>query len=272
MLVARDLTQRYHGLKVLDTVSFEVAAGEIFGYVGANGCGKSTTVRILVGLQEPTRGVTLIDGIAHTDDPIAYKTIVGYVPEEAAVYRHLTATEYLQLIARLRGIDRPTARERIGALLDALNLSNAAHLLLSEFSKGMRQRVVLSGALLHNPKVLVLDEPFSGLDLSGAQFVRSALTALARTGTAIFCSSHRLDMVESLCHRVALVDHGRLVACDTPSAIRKTFSATSLSDALGLVLNTDDETRAGEAMVEALALGASTRLGRGTGSLRAGAR
>jgi ABC-2 type transport system ATP-binding protein len=255
MLVARDLTQRYHGLKVLDAVSFDVREGEIFGYVGANGSGKSTTVRILAGLQEPTRGTTLVHGLSHAEDPIGYKTLIGYVPEEAAVYRHLTAREYLRLITCLRLMDEAVATGRIDSLLDALGLSAASHLLLSEFSKGMRQRVVLAGALMHNPRVLVLDEPFSGLDLNGAQFVRSALTALAASGTAIFCSSHRLDLVESLCHRVALLDAGRIVACDTPANIRSTFAAASLSDAIAQVLNTDDDRRAGEAMVEALGLG-----------------
>jgi ABC-2 type transport system ATP-binding protein len=211
MLRARGLTKRYAGLLALDRVSFDLHPGEIVGYLGPNGSGKSTTVNLVVGLLEPTAGSISLDGIVASDDPIAYKRRIGYVPEEPSLYAHLTAFEYLTLVGRLRRLAQPTLEARIPALLQILQLHDSRYKSMTAFSKGMRQRVLIAAALLHNPDLLVLDEPFSGLDVNAGLLLRTLLRLLAHQGRMIFFSTHRFDMVEKLCSRVIVLSAGRVV-------------------------------------------------------------
>jgi ABC-2 type transport system ATP-binding protein len=211
MLQARSLTKRYGGLLALDRVSFELHPGEIVGYLGPNGSGKSTTVNIVVGLLEPTLGSVSLRGVLASDDPVAYKRRIGYVPEEPSLYAHLTAFEYLMLVGRLRRLPAPTLDARIRALLQLLQLHDSRYKSMTAFSKGMRQRVLIAAALLHNPDLLVLDEPFSGLDVNAGLLLRTLLRLLAREGRMIFFSTHRFDMVEKLCSRVIVLSAGRIV-------------------------------------------------------------
>jgi ABC-2 type transport system ATP-binding protein len=211
MLRARGLTKRYAGLLALDRVSFDLHPGEIVGYLGPNGSGKSTTVNLVVGLLEPTAGSIALDGIVASDDPIAYKRRIGYVPEEPSLYAHLTAFEYLTLVGRLRRLAQPTLEARIPALLQILQLHDSRYKSMTAFSKGMRQRVLIAAALLHNPDLLVLDEPFSGLDVNAGLLLRTLLRLLAHQGRMIFFSTHRFDMVEKLCSRVIVLSAGRVV-------------------------------------------------------------
>ena len=212
MLHARDLTKRYGGLLALNRVSFEVQPGEIVGYLGPNGSGKSTTVNIVVGLLEPDGGKISLDGITLEDDPVEYKRRIGYVPEEPFLYTHLTAAEYLTLVGRLRGLPARVLQTRIAGLLELLQLHDSRYKTMRAFSKGMRQRVLLAAALLHNPKLLVLDEPFSGLDVNAGLLFRTLLTLLAAEGRMVLFSTHRFDMVEKLCSRVVMLSSGRVVA------------------------------------------------------------
>jgi ABC-2 type transport system ATP-binding protein len=211
MLRARGLTKRYAGLLALDRVSFDLHPGEIVGYLGPNGSGKSTTVNLVVGLLEPTAGSISLDGIVVSDDPIAYKRRIGYVPEEPSLYAHLTAFEYLTLVGRLRRLAQPTLEARIPVLLQILQLHDSRYKSMTAFSKGMRQRVLIAAALLHNPDLLVLDEPFSGLDVNAGLLLRTLLRLLAHQGRMIFFSTHRFDMVEKLCSRVIVLSAGRVV-------------------------------------------------------------
>jgi ABC-2 type transport system ATP-binding protein len=212
MLEARGLTKRYGGLLALDKVSFQLKRGEIVGYLGPNGSGKSTTVNIVVGLLEPSAGTIALDGKTMSEDPRAYKARIGYVPEEPYLYTHLTATEYLTLVGRLRDIPDATLETKIAKLLTLFQLHDSRYNTMAAYSKGMRQRVLLAAALMHNPDLLVLDEPFSGLDVNAGLLFRVLLTLLAADGRMIFFSTHRFDMVEKLCSRVVILSSGRMVA------------------------------------------------------------
>jgi ABC-2 type transport system ATP-binding protein len=239
MLQARGLTKRYGGLLALDRVSFDLHPGEIVGYLGPNGSGKSTTVNLVVGLLEPSAGSISLDGIQASASPIEYKRRIGYVPEEPTLYTHLTAHEYLMLVGRLRRLPSHVLDARIPALLQHLQLEDARYKTMTAFSKGMRQRVLVAAALLHNPSLLVLDEPFSGLDVNAGLLLRTLLRLLASEGRMIFFSTHRFDMVEKLCSRVIVLSSGRVVlerrvadfAREGPDSLEDTFvRATAQAD------------------------------------------
>ena len=212
MLEARTLTKRYDGLLAVDKVSFSVNRGEVVGYLGPNGSGKSTTVNMVVGLLEPSSGDIFIDGRSRSDDPIAYKEQIGYVPEEPYLYTHLTATEYLTLVGRLRGMQASLLDRKVAEMLRLFLLWDSRYSTMAAYSKGMRQRVLLAAALLHNPQLLVLDEPFSGLDVNAAMLFRSLISMFAASGRMILFSTHRFDMVEKVCSRAVILSHGRLAA------------------------------------------------------------
>ncbi len=226
MLEARGLTKRYGGLLALDQVSFQLQRGEIVGYLGPNGSGKSTTVNIVVGLLEPSAGTIALDDRTLSEDPIAYKQKIGYVPEEPYLYTHLTATEYLTLVGRLRGIRKAVLEHRIARLLTLFQLHDSRYSMMAAYSKGMRQRVLLAAALMHNPDLLVLDEPFSGLDVNAGLLFRALLALLAADRRMILFSTHRFDMVEKLCSRVVILSSGRLVAQHQMATLRAGGSPT----------------------------------------------
>lgn len=226
MLEVRGLTRRYGGLLAVDRVSFTCAPGEVLGYLGPNGSGKSTTIRMVVGLLEPDAGSVSLSGVSLADTPIAFKRRVGYVPEEPQLYSHLTAMEYLLLVGSLRGLEGVACRDTAERLLSLFGLHDARYGAMTTFSKGMRQRVLLSAALLHDPELLVLDEPFSGLDVSADLLFRTFLQALAREGRMILFSSHRLDVVEKVCERVVILHKGHVVADGRVSDLRNDRTPT----------------------------------------------
>jgi ABC-2 type transport system ATP-binding protein len=228
MLDVRHLTKRYGGVTAVNDVSFQVRPGEVLGYLGPNGSGKSTTVKMITGLMPPTSGTIAFYGDDIADDIVAYKAQVGYVPEEAHVYTYLTGPEYLRLTGRLRGIDETPLERKIATFLQIFGLDADRHAPLTAFSKGMRQKVLLSAALLHNPKVVVLDEPVSGLDVSTALVLRGVVQSLARDGRIIFYSSHELDTVERISTRVIILNHGRVVADDSAERLRALTHEASL--------------------------------------------
>jgi ABC-2 type transport system ATP-binding protein len=239
VLAARGLTKRYDGFLALDKVDFDVRRGEIVGYLGPNGSGKSTTVNLVVGLIEPSGGSIAIDGRSLAENPVAYKRGIGYVPEEPYLYTHLTATEYLTLVGRLRGIPSQTLHTRVMKLLQLFLLYDSRYVTMRAYSKGMRQRVLLGAALLHNPELLVLDEPFSGLDVAAGMLFRSLLTLLAAEGRMILFSTHRFDMVEKLCSRVVILSAGRIVA-EQRIAVSETRCLSALEELFVKATNQDD--------------------------------
>ena len=251
MLQARGLTKRYGGLLALDRVSFDLSRGEIVGYLGPNGSGKSTTVNLVVGLLEPSAGSISLDGVRLADDPVAYKRRVGYVPEEPYLYTHLTAAEYLMLVGRLRGIRERPLEEKITRLLRLLQLHDSRYKTMSAYSKGMRQRVLLAAALLHNPDLLVLDEPFSGLDVNAGLLFRALLRLLAAQGKMILFSTHRFDMVEKLCSRVVILSAGRVVAEERVTNLDRT-GAASLEEIFSRVTDQPDYTPLAEQILETI--------------------
>ena len=227
MFEARALTKRYSGLLAVDQVSFIIRRGEILGYLGPNGSGKSSTINMIVGLVEASDGSMYLDGVNVSVDSTAFKRRIGYVPEEPDLYTHLTAAEYLRLVGRLRGLPNVHLEDRILTLLRLFSLIDSRYGAMSTFSKGMRQRVLLAAALMHNPDLLVLDEPFSGLDVSAALLFQTLLRMFARQGKMVLFSSHRFDVVEKICSRVVILHHGRVVAESTIAELRESGVAPS---------------------------------------------
>jgi ABC-2 type transport system ATP-binding protein len=251
MLQARGLTKRYGGLLALDKVSFELHPGEIVGYLGPNGSGKSTTVNLVVGLLEPSAGAISLNGISLSDDPVLYKRHIGYVPEEPYLYTHLTAGEYLTLVGRMRRIGETGLERRVSKLLHLFQLHDSRYRTMSAYSKGMRQRVLLAAALLHNPDLLVLDEPFSGLDVNAGLLFRALLVLLATRGKMVLFSTHRFDMVEKLCSRVVILSAGRLVAEERLSDMERS-DARSLEDIFVRVTEQPDYTPVAQQILDAI--------------------
>lgn len=238
---ARGLTKRYGAFLALDHVDFQIRPGEILGYLGPNGSGKSTTVNLVVGLIEPSAGSLWLDGLRMLEDPVRYKRRIGYVPEEPHLYTHMTAPEYLMLVGRLRGLTEPVLNEKVPEFLRLLSLWESRYSTMAAYSKGMRQRVLLAAALLHNPDLLVLDEPFSGLDVPAGLLFRTLLRLFAAGDRMVLFSTHRFDMVEQLCSRVVILSAGKIVA-EHDVASLKDPRAPSLEDVFVRSTGQDDFT------------------------------
>jgi ABC-2 type transport system ATP-binding protein len=230
MLQLRNVSKHFSGITAVDNVSFSAHAGEITGYLGPNGSGKSTTMKMITGLIEMTSGEILFDGERIQRDPIAYKQRMGYVPEEPHLYSHLTGLEYLTMVGQLRDLPPRSTAERIDGLLRLFSLRGDRHVGISSYSKGMRQKVLLSAALLHNPDLILLDEPFSGLDVGSALILRSLIQELAARGKVILFSSHELETVERLCSRVVILHRGKLVADDSIERLRTLMALPTLEE------------------------------------------
>jgi ABC-2 type transport system ATP-binding protein len=245
MLEVRELTKRYTTVTAIDDVSFTVKPYEVLGYLGPNGSGKSTTVNMITGLLEPTRGEVLFEGRSIQSQLIDYKRRLGYVPESPHLYPHLTGREYLQLVGRLRGLAKRSLDRKIDDLLQLFSLGPSRHSPIASYSKGMRQKVLISAALLHNPDILVFDEPLSGLDVTSGLVFRNLVKTLAREGKIILYSSHVLEVVEKVCTHVMILRKGRVVANDSVEGLRNLMHLPSLEDIFSeLVLEQDIETTA----------------------------
>lgn len=247
MLEARHLVKRFFGSAVVSDVSFEVRPGDVVGYLGPNGSGKSTTAKMLTGLVEPSAGAVLFDGQDILHDPVAFRQRFGYVPEEPNLYTFQSAIEYLELVGRLRELPTALLTRKIGALLDLFGLSQAANQDIGSYSKGMKQKVMIIAALLHDPDVLILDEPDSGLDVTATLVLRQLVIALARRGKAVLYSSHVLEFVEKSCDRVVVIHRGKVVANDTVGALQRLMSRGSLEEVFSqLVLRAEPERTAAD--------------------------
>jgi len=254
MLEVRAVTKRYGALTAVSRVSFAVGPGEVLGYLGPNGSGKSTTVKMIVGLMPPTTGAILLDGADIQNDLPAYKAQVGYVPEEAHVYTYLTGPEYLRLAGRLRGLDAAVLERKIDRLLKVFGLDTDRHALLSAYSKGMRQKILLSAAVLHNPRILVLDEPASGLDVSTSLVLRGVVRTLAANGRLVFYSSHELETIEKISTRVIILRSGEVVADDSAARLRELTQAPSLEDVFSQLAVRENVEDLASALVETIGL------------------
>ncbi|HTW79757.1 MAG TPA: ABC transporter ATP-binding protein [Terracidiphilus sp.] len=242
MLQAQGLYRSYRSIPAVQDVSFTVAAGEIVGFLGPNGAGKSTTVKMITGMLRPDDGRVLFEGRDIRDNLPAYRSLLGYVPEEAHLYTYLSGLEYLQLVGRLRGIGEKLLRARAAELLRLLELESWQHSPLSTYSKGMRQRVLLAAALLHNPRLLIFDEPLSGLDVISARLFKDLLEMLAEQGKAVLYISHVLETVEQVCSRVIVIAKGRVLADAQPSELFKLTSLPNLESVFAQLVE-QQETR-----------------------------
>jgi ABC-2 type transport system ATP-binding protein len=247
MLEARGLTKYYSAITGVRDVNFQVRPGSVLGLLGPNGSGKSTTVGMLTGLLEPSGGTVTLDGADIRANLLAYKRGLGYVPEEAQLYTWMSGAEYLSFGARLRGIAPRDAARRVDALLGIFGLRTDKDAPMSAYSKGMRQKILLSAALVHNPSIVVLDEPCSGLDVGATLVIRSLIQRLAAGGRIVIYSSHELEMVERVCSEVLILREGRVAAHAATAAVREQVNAASLEDAFrALVFTTDVDAVAGE--------------------------
>src|SRR6266568_3610659 len=228
MLEIHSLTKRYNRIAAVENISFRIDPGEIVGYLGPNGSGKSTTVKTIVGLIEPSAGQILFQGRSILDDLPDFQRRLGYVPEEAALYPYMSGWEYLRMAGRLRGIPRRALDSKIDEFLRLFSLWEDRHCQIQSYSKGMRQKILLSAALLHNPEILILDEPLSGLDVTTALVLRELVDGLAARGRMILYSSHVLDVLEKVCSRVLILCKGRVAAHDSIEHLRETMHETSL--------------------------------------------
>ena len=230
MLELRHVTKRFSGIPAVQDVSFTARPGEITGYLGPNGSGKSTTLKMITGLIDPTDGDILFAGEPIRRDRIAFKQRLGYVPEEPHLYSHLTGFEYLEMVGQLRGLPAAPLARKIDGFLRLLSLHSDRYVAISSYSKGMRQKVLLAAALLHNPDLLLLDEPFSGLDVNSALVLRSLIRELAARGKVVLFSSHELDIVERVSSRVIILHKGRVVANDSIEQLRTLMALPTLED------------------------------------------
>jgi ABC-2 type transport system ATP-binding protein len=240
MLELQHLYRSYRGIPAIEDVSFKVAPGEIVGFLGPNGAGKSTTVKIITGMLRPNDGRVLFEGRDIRRDMVGFRATLGYVPEEAHLYTYLSGLEYLQLVGRLRGLGEPLIEAKAVGLLRLLNLESWQHSPISSSSKGMRQRVLIAAALLHDPKLLIFDEPLSGLDVVSSRLFKDLLELLAAQGKAVLYISHVLEVVEQICNRVIVIAKGRILADAAPSDLTKLMSLPNLESAFAQLVQQQD--------------------------------
>jgi ABC-2 type transport system ATP-binding protein len=230
MLELRNVSKDFRGIVAVANVSFSARAGEITGYLGPNGSGKSTTMKMITTLIEPSAGEILFDGAPIQRDLISYKQRLGYVPEEPHLYAHLSGLEYLGMVGLLRNLPPKTTAARIDGLLRLLSLHDDRHVPISAYSKGMRQKMLLAAALLHNPDLILLDEPFSGLDVGTALVLRGLIEELAARGKVVLFSSHELETVERVCSHVVILHRGKIVADDSIARLRTLMALPTLEE------------------------------------------
>ena len=242
MLEVKNATKRYRTIPAVQNVSFTLSEGEVLGYLGPNGSGKSTTVKMITGMIEPSDGQILFSGQNIHDDLSSFRAHLGYVPEEAQVYTHLSGLEYLQLVGRLRAMPEKLIETKARGLLQLFSLEASQYSAISDYSKCMKQRVLLSAALMHDPALLVFDEPLSGLDAVTARLFKDLLCLLAGEGKAILYISHVLEVVERVCDRVIILSKGRVVADASPSKLTELTKLKDLESVFAqLVQQTDTE-------------------------------
>ncbi len=259
MLELRDVTKTYNVFPAVNRVSFTVMPGEVLGYLGPNGAGKTTTIKMLAGLLTPTAGEILLDGRSIKDDLYEYKKKLGYVPEQSDIYPHLSGFDYLQMVGRLRHIPRVVLRDKITEFLRLFDLKEDMDAPISAYSKGMRQKILISAALLHDPQVLLLDEPLSGLDVTTGMIVRDMMKRLAADGKIVIYSSHILEVTEKVCSRVVILHQGRVVANDSVENLRHLMNLPTLVEIFNQLVVHEDTDAVARSLVAAMKTGAEGR-------------
>lgn len=222
MLEIKNLSKTYKGgKKAVDSLSLIVESGDIYGFIGHNGAGKTSTIKCVVGIHDFEEGEILIDGVSVKENPLLCKQKIAYVPDNPDLYEYLTGIQYLNFVADIFGISKKDREERIQKEADMFELTEALGDLISSYSHGMKQKLALIGALIHEPKLLVLDEPFVGLDPQATLLLKNRMHELCKQGTAVFFSTHVLDVAERLCNKVAIIRQGQLIAAGTTEELTK---------------------------------------------------
>ncbi len=252
MLETRLLIKYFNRKLAVNGVSFGINPGEIVGYLGPNGAGKSTTVKMIVGLIKPSGGKILFEGHPIEKQIIEFKARLGYVPEETLLYSHLSGREYLQLAGRLRSIPENVLNSKIDELLRLFSLTASGYAPISAYSRGMKQKIMMIAALLHNPDILILDEPLSGLDVTSILIARSLLKSLATQGKTILYCSHVLEVVEKICSRVLVIHKGSLVADDSVENLRHLMKLPSLEEIFTQLVQHEDTEQIAQKMMEVI--------------------
>jgi ABC-2 type transport system ATP-binding protein len=245
MLDVIDVSKSYRGVAAVRRLNLSARPGQVVGLLGPNGSGKSTTVKMLIGLLRPSRGQIRWHGEDIQPQLLDYQRLVGYVPEEPRLYPYLKAPEYLELVGGLHGIEHRTLTQRIKRYLELFGLEHDTEAPMSAFSKGMRQKILLSAALLHDPEIIVLDEPSSGLDVAFTLILRRLVMTLTARGKTIIYSSHEMDMVERICNDVVILHKGHVVAHDSVTRLRELVQAASLEDVFAALAVDQDVDRIG---------------------------
>jgi len=239
MLEAVHLAKRYSSIPAVHDLSFTLRPGQVLGCLGPNGSGKSTTVKMLTGLLEPTRGTVLFNGRSIQEDLTGYRARLGYVPEEPNLYPYLTGWEYLELVGTLRGMGRGDLYVKIDSLLELFSLHPARHVSIGTYSKGMRQRILIIAAIMHDPEIFIFDEPLSGLDVTSALIFKNVVQTLGKQGKLVFYCSHVLEVVEKICTDVLILREGEVIAQDSVANIGQILGQSLENTFLHLVEDVD---------------------------------
>jgi ABC-2 type transport system ATP-binding protein len=252
VLELRGLYKSFRGIPAVEDVSFRVSAGGIVGFLGPNGAGKSTTVKMITGMLPADAGRVFFEGRDIRTDMVGFRRVVGYVPEEAQLYGYMSGLEYLQLVGRLRGFKEALLEAKATELLRLLHLESSQHSPISTYSKGMRQRVLIAAALLHDPQLLIFDEPLSGLDVISARLLKDLLELLVAQGKAVLYISHVLEVVEQVCQRVVVIAKGRILADAPPSELTQLMRLPNLESVFAQLVQQQDTAAIARQIVEVM--------------------
>ncbi|WP_313467876.1 ABC transporter ATP-binding protein [Carnobacterium sp.] len=238
MLTISNFSKTYKGgKKAVDNINLNVEVGDIFGFIGHNGAGKSTTIKSIVGILDYEEGEILIDGHSMKEEPLLCKQALAYIPDNPDLYEHLTGIQYLNFIADVFGVPSAIRKERVRKYADLFEITGNLGDLISSYSHGMKQKLAIISAVIHDPKLLVLDEPFVGLDPTAAVVLKKIMNELCNRGSAVFFSTHVLDTAEKLCNKIAMIDHGKLVFAGTMKEMLREKEGSSLEDIFIDILN-----------------------------------
>ena len=215
MIQLINVTKRYGQLTAVDGLNLDVKPGEIFGFLGPNGAGKTTTIRVMMGVLRPTAGQVLLGGYDVEREPEKAKSTAGFIPDRPFIYEKLSGSEFLHFVGKLHHVETARLQRRIPELLDGLELTQWKDELVESYSHGMKQRLVVCAALIHEPGILIIDEPMVGMDPKGARTLKDLFRLLADNGTTVFLSTHSITVAEEVCHRIGIIQQGRLIACGT---------------------------------------------------------
>jgi ABC-2 type transport system ATP-binding protein len=251
LIQIRNLSKSYGSKQVLKNLSLDIFPGQVIGYIGPNGAGKSTTVKILTGLISDFEGEVIVEGINMAQDPLSIKKLFGYVPENAEIYDVLTPMEYLDFIGKLYGMGELALQDRAKKLLTAFGLGNNADDRMDTFSKGMKQKVLIIAGIIHNPKIIILDEPLSGLDANAVIMIKELITRLSKEGKTIFYCSHMMDVVEKVSDRILLINKGEIIADGTFESLKQNHSDT-LERVFSKLTGREDSNSEADAIINAL--------------------